>query len=168
MVPVEAPAFTVTTSEEFAPAGGDIRQILEANSLKEEMFMPMQMLEITVTKEKLLAKLKENRAKHAKVYEEAVEGYHDAALTRLEEEKARLLARKHPENIVIHLPMPEDHTKDYDRLIAMIDISEDTEFDLTEQQAANYIMDEWHWTHHWLANNAAYSATAAIMTTERG
>jgi len=144
-----------------------IRKILEDNSLKEYWIMHSAMLEITVTKEKLLGILLENRDEHALVYEEAVAGYHDACLKRLEEEKARLLARKDPIEVRIHLPVPQDHTKDYDRLIKMIEISEDTEFDLNEQQAANYIMDEWHWTNQWLASNAGYSETATLMLNER-
>lgn len=144
-----------------------ISTILEDNSIKEDFFMHGALLEITITKEKLLTRLKTNREKHAKVYEEAVAGFHDACLKMLEETKEALLKRKVPAAIALHLPVPVDHTKDYDRLIEMIELSSDTEFDLNEQQAANYIMDEWHWTNQWLSSNAGYSDTAAMMMSER-
>ena len=69
---------------------------------------------IKVQKADLLKVLRENRAKHRQIFEEAIEGYRKTVIAeferRLDDAKS---GRKI--NIYFALPQPQDQTKDYDR-----------------------------------------------------
>jgi len=55
----------------------------------------------------------------------------------------------------INLPRPEDHTKDYDRVIGMLNVSEDDLVVITSREFQQYYEDEWTWkgTHTELLSN---------------
>ena len=56
---------------------------------------------------------------------------------------------------------PIDQTKEYDRAVRMLELAVDENIELTEVQFANYVMDEWQWSQHFMAMNAMYSMRAA-------
>ncbi len=56
---------------------------------------------------------------------------------------------------------PIDQTKEYDRAVRMLELAVDENIELTEQQFANYVMDEWQWSQHFMAMNSLYSLRAA-------
>ena len=45
----------------------------------------------------------------------------------------------------IGLPEPQDHTADYDRVITMAEMSSDDTIQLSEDQFAMYVTDQWRW-----------------------
>lgn len=109
------------------------------------------MEKITVNKADLLAKLEQNRTDHRGIFEEALDGFAREAeqelnlrLTQLREGLRR--------DLVIRKPVPTDHTNDYDRAIAMIQMSIGETVTLDEQDFAQYVMDDWGWQGQFLSN----------------
>lgn len=114
-------------------------------------------------KEELVKVLEENMAAHNEIFEEALEGYHKEAVGILEEHIAAIKSGK-VRRVVFHLPEPEDHTKDYERVIAMIVANEDDVISLEEYEFQQYVLDDWSWKRQFLTSNSAYSATAAKLS----
>lgn len=119
------------------------------------------MQEITVNKEELLAKLRENRAKHRTVFEAALAGWRDEALARLEEKVAALKAGRFPE-IKLLVTMPQDHTKDYDRIIMMVEMHTSSTFRLSEYDFQSYVMDDWDWKRQFIKTSSTYAAASVV------
>jgi vacuolar-type H+-ATPase subunit E/Vma4 len=117
---------------------------------------------VKVHKSELIAKLQENRAAHRAIYEEALAGYRDVALEKLEAYIARVRGGE-VEVITLVLAKPEDHTRDYDRIIAMAEASVDDVLELAEHDFQRYWLDDWNWRQSFLASNSAYSQTATQM-----
>ena len=117
---------------------------------------------VTVKKEELLAKLKENRKAHRSIFLEAQEGYKKAVIETLEE---RLASARDGSKVQVHIRLdaPEDHTDEYDRSIAMLEMSVDDEIEVTANEFACFVMDDWGWKHDFLLSNSAYSGTAMTM-----
>lgn len=111
---------------------------------------------IRVNKKDLIAKLTENRATHHAAFEEAMAGYKTRAIELLEEHIERIKA-KAPERVMVNLPMPQDHTDDYDRVIDMLDWSQDDDVWVNAHEFSTYVNDEWFWKEEVTATNALYS-----------
>lgn len=100
---------------------------------------------ITARKEDLLTALRKNRDQHEKDYIEAHEGWKIEVLKELERttlhfKQTGILNRN------INLPEPENQTKHYDRVIRMLELSLADDVEISEQQFAHYVMDEWDWS----------------------
>jgi hypothetical protein len=99
---------------------------------------------VEVKKEEVLTRIRANRDQHRSIYEQAVEGYRKRAIETMEQMIAD--ARKGGEiRQSIHLPVPEDHTEDYDRVIDMLDMEVKATVELSEQEFAWYVRDDWSW-----------------------
>jgi hypothetical protein len=106
---------------------------------------------ILVKKDQLLAKLQQTRADHRAIFEEALVGFQ----AKVNEEVERLVLRSHAgfrDDIRISIKAPEDHTRDYDRAIAMVEMSVDDTIALSEHDFAQYVMDDWGWQGQFLRN----------------
>lgn len=117
---------------------------------------------INVKKTELLETVRANRAKHRQIFLEAQEGYRKAAIRELETmlddaREGRVIRRS------VRLLEPVDQTKDYDRVIRMLEMSQDDFIQLEEGDFAQYVLDDWHWKRQFLHANSAYSVTAARM-----
>lgn len=121
---------------------------------------PRGMQIVRVKKTELLEKLKANRDEHRQIFLEALDGYHEAAMAALEERIKEAKENKRV-NLFFTLEQPVDQTKEYDRVIKMLEMSVDDEVELTQQEFANYVMDDWSWMGQFLASNAQYSQTAS-------
>lgn len=122
------------------------------------------MEKVTVKKEELIKLVEKNREGHKAIFDEAVEGYRVATQKILEDhltavKKGSLAA------VYISMPKPVNHTKDYDRVITMLQMSIAPEIEVSQDDFAKYAMDDWHWKREFLTTNAAYSVSA---TTELG
>lgn len=115
---------------------------------------------IKVNKAELLAKLEENRSKHRQIFEEACDGYQKAVVKELDAQlkRAKEGIRR---SIQISIPAPIDQTREYDRAIAMLKMSIDSEVLLSEVDFRCYILDDWDWKQKFLTASRAYSSTAA-------
>jgi hypothetical protein len=112
-----------------------------------------------IKKDKLLEILRENRARHRGVFEASLAGYRTAAEQLLTQSLAEMSAGRTPE-LRILLSRPEDHTRDYDRIIRMLELDVDSEFVLDEEQFSNYVMDDWRWKRDWLRMSNRYASAS--------
>ncbi len=113
---------------------------------------------VTVKKEDLLKILKENRDNHRAIFEEAQKNYRERAIEELDR-RLRDAEEGRRIDVAIYLPAPEDHTKDYDRVIRMVEMSIEDNVELTNQEFAQYVQDDWSWRRAWVANTASYTAS---------
>jgi hypothetical protein len=54
------------------------------------------------------------------------------------------------------MPEPVDHTSDYDRVIAMLNMSVDSEIELDEDQFECFVLDQWGWSAKAMHTNMSY------------
>src|ERR1700676_1709473 len=100
------------------------------------------MQNVKVHKEQALAILKKNRDAHHKIFLESVDGYKKQAILLLEQHIARIKKGRR-EQVSVHLPSPEEHTKDYDRAIKMLEMHVDDVLEFDNMTFQQYIMDDW-------------------------
>ncbi len=114
------------------------------------------MRDITVNKNDLLEKIKENRNNHRGVFEEAVKNYRKRVIEELDDRLDSIKKDKEI-NLYFHFPEPEDHTKDYDKVIRMLEMEVEETIKLSETDFSAYVMDDWAWRRAWLSNTASYT-----------
>lgn len=121
---------------------------------------------VKVKKNELMKILLANRDEHRGIFLEALDGYHKAALKALQE-RVEDAKKNKKVSLFFALEQPKDQTKEYDRVIKMLEMSVDDEVKLTEQEFANYVMDDWSWMDQFLHSNVGYSARAATKISTR-
>lgn len=109
---------------------------------------------IKVNKEKLIEKLKENKIKHIEEYEKALLGYKinvEKALRDKIKELKKLPALQIGEfNLNFYnLHKPESHEYDFNTVIGMLEVSEDTVVNIDSEEYKRYYMNEWEWKKSW-------------------
>lgn len=107
----------------------------------------------------LLTALKANREAHRAEFEKAMSGYEVEATEQLQAMIEKVKAGKRP-NVYITLAMPQDHTKDYDRVIRMLEMSVEDTLVLSEHEFAMYVQDDWQWKGQFTTTNSVYLAKA--------
>jgi hypothetical protein len=100
------------------------------------------MNEVTVSKEKLLSTLRENKAKHVEIYTDAVEGVRVEYRKLLEKEIKKLDDNK-TVKAYVQIDMPTSHEEQYQDVIEMLEMSVDDEVTLSKHEFANYVQDKW-------------------------
>lgn len=120
------------------------------------------MRDVRVNKADLLKIVQSNRNNHRKIFQEAQEGFKKEVIKQLE---MRLTDAKNGKRIngSFHLEAPIDQTREYDRVISMLNMSVDDIVELDEESYAQYVLDQWAWRHSFLMSNSAYSGTAAAQ-----
>jgi hypothetical protein len=115
---------------------------------------------IKVNKAELISTLQKNRAQHRKIFEEACAGYEKEVIRELQAQlkRAKEGIRR---SIYISIAAPTDQTKEYDRAIAMLNMSVDNEVMLSERDFQCYVLDDWSWKQDFLKSSSLYSQTAA-------
>jgi hypothetical protein len=117
---------------------------------------------VKVNKTSLLVELRKNRELHEKDVRLAEEGYEILVVKKLEQ---KIKAVKEGKMFrVIQFDVPEDHLKDYDRAIRMMEMEVEDVIELTEQDFNQYVMDEWNWKDNWSTSNSAYFASASLKS----
>lgn len=110
-------------------------------------------------KNTLIESVQKNRDAHRAIFEEALEGYKKKAIDTLEAHMERV-RRGDVYSLRVSYPEPVDHTRDYNRLLKMLELTVDDQIEITETQFAQYILDDWDWKRQFITTNSAYSATA--------
>jgi adenylate kinase family enzyme len=120
---------------------------------------------VKVKKDALLTTIVANRDKHRQIFEEAVTGFRAKAIAILE---ARLDDAKAGRRIKVYidLPTPVDQTREYNKIIKMLEMSVDTEIELTQGEFAQYVMDDWSWKKQFSATNAMYTTSVTAEDDE--
>ena len=115
---------------------------------------------VKVKKTETLKILRTNRDAHQAIFAEAVDGYKAQVIDILEGHIADIKAGK-VKSVTVTLPQPENHTKDYDRAIKMLEMSVDKDVTMDEHSFQCYVMDDWTWKRQFLSSNAFYSKIAS-------
>ncbi len=127
------------------------------------------MRSVKVQKSALRSILIANREKHAAGYDKAVDGYKVKALEVLDKatatlrEKIEKLGRGEfvkVEHLAIAMRKPENHVRDYDRAIGMLDMSVDDVVDLTESEYREFVEDRWEWKQQTIRSWSGYNLHA--------
>ncbi len=99
--------------------------------------------------------LARNREAHQALVALATEGYRRQAIKELEAmlEEARAGGR-----IRRALPLiePMDMTREYDRILGMLEMTNQTVIELTPTEFSNFVLDDWAWTEQVTATNSRY------------
>jgi hypothetical protein len=121
------------------------------------------MKNIKANVKELLEILTQNRDLHHDIFIAAQKIYRSEVIRRLD--KALQDAKDGKEFPgSIHIPAPEDHTKDYDRVIRMLQLSVDENIELDERDVEVYVLDRWSWSHNWAASNFQYLNDSAVSS----
>ena len=118
---------------------------------------------IIVKKDELLAIMKKNRTEHHDIVVEAQEGFRQKVIERLDE-MLKLAAEGKKIDINVGLTMPQDYTKDYDRVIGMLELDINETVELDQSQYTSWVQDEWGWQRSFTTSNSSYSAKALSKT----
>lgn len=110
---------------------------------------------VKVKRDELLAVIKKNRDKHRAVFNKAQAAYRKRMIEELDSMLADAKAGRHIRRAV-RMPEPEDHTRDYDRIILMLEMSIDDVFELNEYEFSQYVMDQWEWAATFASNTLSY------------
>lgn len=119
------------------------------------------MQEVQVSVEKIKQIIQVNRDKHKEVFEKAWEAYQAKMLEVLQDtlndmHKGKKMGTDIDPLILHRFPVPTDHTDDYDRILAMLDMETRDEIILDQAEFTQYIQDNWSWTHQWSTANSTY------------
>jgi hypothetical protein len=118
-------------------------------------------MEPTVRCSELLQILHENRRKHRAVFEAALEGFQKAAEAALSAEIERIRSNSHG-RVYVSLDVPKDHTADYDRAVRIVEMhmagDHGSSIRLSEQDVAEFVMDDWSWKRAWVGTASTYAA----------
>lgn len=118
---------------------------------------------ITVKKSELLEKLKKNRGEHSETFEKALKGYQTKVIESLEHLLADARKGKAIDhNVLSRLPVPMNQTKDYDQAILMLQMHQEETIEITNEQFACFVMDQWTWRDAMVHANSTYAATAYL------
>jgi hypothetical protein len=109
-------------------------------------------------KDKVLDKLRTNKAKHVAEYDLAMKEYWKALEGKLEAmlEKART-HRVDQDYVYIKLPIPQNHAEQYSTNIEMLEMTSEVKITLTEIEFRQVIRDEWDWMGDFKATVANYN-----------
>lgn len=116
---------------------------------------------VTVSVYDLIEQVKANRETHKHAFDHAMRGFRVVAEAELEKRivdisKGRIL------NLKFTLPLPEDHTADYDRVLQMLKMTYDAGQQLIvldELEQAQYVMDDWAWKRAFAATSTFYQGS---------
>lgn len=113
--------------------------------------------EVTVKKGELLSILRKNKKNHRSVFIDAQKGYRAQVIAELDQmlDDARNGGRIRR---AIELVEPQEHTKDYERVIRMLEMSTASTITVTEAQFRSYVMDEWDWRGAFIGSTVAYNS----------
>ena len=111
---------------------------------------------VKVDRKQLLERVKANCAKHREVFEKALANYREFVIEELESMIDDARSNK-PIRTIVNLQAPVDHTKDYERVIDMLEMSVNEVIELDEEHFAMYVRDEWHWSQTVAHLNTSYA-----------
>jgi hypothetical protein len=136
--------------------------------------MSSSTISMSFKKEEVIEILRENRAEHQKIYDEAIEGYRkklvealDKAIKMIEEKRDELEEKRLPKPHLKDWPLnglnvPGNSLNEYDTVLEMLQLTPDETIVLDQDQYNCYMKDNWHWMKDFLMSNSAYSSSAVM------
>lgn len=113
---------------------------------------------VVVKKDELLTRIRANRENHTKIFEEAMVTYRQMAIEELDKMLAEARAGKRIRR-QLQLVEPMNQCREYDRVIAMLEMSTEDEIEISQGEFACYVLDQWAWRQQFLSSNSLYSST---------
>ncbi len=113
-------------------------------------------LTVKVNRDELLAKITANREHHRAIFEKALKAYRAMVLELLEARIARIRLGKEID-LYFNLPVPEDHTEDYDSVIDMLGMHQDSEIEISADDYSCFVRDDWNWKRAWADSTLSYT-----------
>ena len=123
------------------------------------------MSRVNVKREELIEVLKENRDAHKKEYDEAYAGYVQLCIEALEDKLETVeSAAKAPKDSPVKFELffqdlmsaPENHVQDFQDVIDMFELSEDTKLSIGMEEYKRYYKNDWSWSRSWELSNKMY------------
>jgi hypothetical protein len=114
--------------------------------------------EVTVMKDELREVLEQNRARHRDAFLAAQAAYRKRVIEELDRRLMDARAGRHI-NLAFGMPVPEDHTGDYDREIRMLDMHTEDTVTISAHLFDQIVMDHWGWSASFNATNSVYAAS---------
>src|SRR6516225_12096323 len=121
---------------------------------------------VKVKREELLTKVRANREAHRTLFLKAQEGYRKLVIEELDRMLADAKAGR-PIARSINLAEPADHTADYDRILAMLEMSVDDTVILGAEEFSQYVLDRWTWSRVAISTNKSYAAGSPVPRPSR-
>ena len=112
-------------------------------------------LPIFVDRGLLMSTLRTNLSTHRAIFEEAIERFRVEAVRQLNK-RVDEIANGVTTNTLVHLPVPEDHSADYERAIRMLERHQREEVELNEGTYRQFFDDDWDWKERWRGTTASY------------
>jgi hypothetical protein len=106
----------------------------------------------------LIETIEANGQNHHKKFEEAFSAYRERVIEVLEQNLADAKAGR-AIRTYIDMPIPEDHSIDYDIAIGMLQMALDageTTVDLSFDDYRRYVLDKWGWSEAFRATSQSY------------
>lgn len=134
------------------------------------------MRKVNINREKLLAILRENLAKHIDNYNQALEEYKQALLVEIQEKRESLNSQLDKlENGVnngnlepllfldVHFEVdkPHSHEENYREMIQTFELEVNDVVELDSKEFSQYVMDKWDWNEQ-LKNQRIFYATKQL------
>jgi len=116
---------------------------------------------------KLLEIVRENEKQHEAMVADARKGYCEQAMEACAGFLKELESGK-TIRVYLSLRAPEDHTRDYQRAIKMLELTEQSQIELTERDFAQLVDDDWEWTESWVASNKTLSSVVDEYASMKG
>ena len=111
---------------------------------------------VTINKADLADVLTQNRNSHRKKFLAAQEVYRATVIELLDQRLADARAGKKID-LAFRLPVPEDHTADYNRELRMLEMEITNTVTLKDWEFKQLVMDQWDWTPAFAATTAVYA-----------
>ena len=112
---------------------------------------------ITVRKDELIAKIKENKELHIQEYEKAVVAYKEEALKQLAKQTERV--EEGALDAKLELVEPVNNAENYDKVVSMFEWEVNDEVELTQDEFKEYVLDENDFAERAKMSNAYYLST---------
>lgn len=116
------------------------------------------MQRITISKSVLLPIVVENKNKHNEVFNLAVSGYWQKAENILSDKLEKVKNKERIENS-LGLSYPVSYENDYNRVIRMLELTNEKEIDLSSNEFDQYVRNEWSWKNVFISNSLSYATT---------
>lgn len=114
------------------------------------------MREVRIDKERLRERVQVNRDNHRLIFERSVDGYREAVQRWFGQQMDRLRDGDDDFEVTFTGVRPEDHTEDYERVLEMLEMSEDDTILLSQEEFARYVRDDWGWKRLFTATTSSY------------
>lgn len=117
------------------------------------------MQKIKLYKDELLSIVKANREKHVTTYKKSYELYRKEVAKKVKQLLKDVEGNKEF-STHINLTKPVNMEKHYDTVIRMLELTVDTEIELTTGEFQQYVEDQWVWKHEFDNVSNSYLAAA--------